>query len=138
MARVAERMTDEAKVLQFPAQWEAVSFPKNRANCGKFTIVTTQEIVNLDERDTFQHLAYRDEVGQFLYVPNGMDYSKVDIPTERAPEPGFKSKGQQLRSVIWVYWREVLGGKGDPELAYRNEMQYIIDSYKEQLAERVQ
>lgn len=126
-------MTDDAKAIPIPIQWEAVSFPKNRANCGVFRVVTTKEIMGKEERDVFRHLVDDDAVGNILWIPNGMDYTKVQIPKERAPEPGFKSKAQQLRNVLFVYWREVLGAEGDSEIAYRREMDYVINSYKEQL-----
>jgi hypothetical protein len=128
-------MTDQPHVLTVPVQWDGVSFPKSRSNCGVFKLVSTAEIMGKDERDTFRHLVDDDAVGHMIFVPNGADPASVKVPTERAREREFKSHSQRLRAVLFVKWRAD-GEPGDFESWYASEMSYVINSYKELLPER--
>lgn len=132
MTALAER----PKVIEFPAHWDSVTFPKNRANCGVFKVVTTLEIMGKAQRDIYRHLVDDDSTGNFLYIPNGADPEQVKLPTEPAPlGRGFKSPSQRLRAVLFVAWKAA-GEQGDFEDYYKGELTYIINSYKDLLPER--
>lgn len=123
------------KVLTIPVQWDSVAFPRSRAYCPVIRLVGTQEMIAKAQRDELRHLIDDDAIGHIMFIPNGMDYSNVTIPKERAPEPGFKSKSQRLRGVIFRYW-EAQGSNGDFELFYADQLTYLINSYKELLPPR--
>ncbi len=61
-----------------------------------------------------------------------------DLPEDDVPldEGESKTPSQRLRAVLFVYWKEVKGGKGDFNAWYRGIMEKLIEQYKGKLPPR--
>jgi hypothetical protein len=116
-------MDQEPKVLTLPVQWDKVTFPKTRANCGVLTLVTTKEVVAKEERDVLRHLCDDDEIGHMLFVRNGADAAKVQIPKEPAPAPGRKSQALRIRGVLAVEYQTLGKPYGSHDAGYERYYQ---------------
>jgi hypothetical protein len=128
-------LAENPNIITVPIEWEKVDFPKNRANCGKFTLITTQEIMGKDQRDKFRHLVDDEAVGNMIWLPNGAHPDEVRIPDDPAPERGVKSRTQRLYNALFVLWK--LEGEKDGELFedYRaKRMEEIIAFVREKIA----
>lgn len=58
--------------------------------------------------------------------------SEDNIPKTSASSDQGKSPSQRLRAVLYVYWQQQ-GGKGDFEAFYNQNLEYVINTYKEKL-----
>lgn len=123
-------MSEDPKVITVPVQWAKVEFPKNYANCGKFTVVSTQEIMGKKERDVFRHLVDDDSVGHMIYVPNGADPASVQLPKEPAYSEA-KKPSQRLRAVLFVAWKQNTDQTEDFDAYYRRRMEALINHIKQ-------
>ena len=125
-------MAEQPKVITVPVQWAKVEFPKSHANCGKFTLISTQEIMGKTERDVFRHLVDDDSVGHMLYVPNGADPGSVQLPKEPAYSES-KKPSQRLRGVFFVSWQKNTDQTEDFDAYYRRRMERLIAHVKQEL-----
>lgn len=76
---------------------------------------------------------YRQKEGYLMFAANEQDLEEVEIPNEKAdPMLNKKTQAQRLRGAIYRVW-ETKGRKGDFESYYRNQLDYLIESYKEKI-----
>ena len=71
--------------------------------------------------------------GWFLF--KSASIQQKDIP-DQDPELGdgeTKTPSQRLRAVLFVFWKEVKGGKGSFDDFYRHTMEKYIENVKEKL-----
>lgn len=100
---------------------------------GTFKVVLgTQEIDKSKVADLFSLV---NKFSKVLITDNNviedLDQGLVD-GIKLAAKKGSKSQSQRLRNVIWRVW-EANGGKGSFDEYYSNEMERIIDAFKEGL-----
>ncbi|MFP5263721.1 MAG: hypothetical protein ACLGJB_17715 [Blastocatellia bacterium] len=74
---------------------------------------------------------YHNKFGQLLFRPNQDQFTEEEVPSEDIDFEG-KKPSQRLRAVIYRYW-ESKGSSGDFEVFYRQEMEKVINLFKERL-----
>lgn len=118
-----------SELFQAPAQ---ISKIETMSDGGVRVVVDTQEITDPDELKKLFSVK-KGAIGYFLFKADAI--SQSDIPEEDAgtDEGKDKSPSQRLRAVLFVYWKEVKGGKGDFNAFYRNILDQLIEVYKEKL-----
>lgn len=130
-------MTDQPKVIAFPAQWSGVTFPKSLANCPRFVLTGIQEIVSSEERDVFRHLVDQDSEGHFLYLPDGADTSDLQLPTQpaKALKVGKKPQtpSQKARFLLGLIWEETDNSDVSREAYYEARMNEVNRGFANEL-----
>lgn len=119
-------------LFQSPAQ---VTKVETMSDGGVRVVVDTQEITDPGELAKLFRLK-KGSIGHFLF--KAAEITAEDVPDEDAAmeEGEKKSPSQRLRAVLFVYWKDVKGGKGDFNAFYRQCIETLIEKYKEKLPPR--
>ena len=122
------------ELFQAPAQ---ISKIETMSDGGVRVVVDTQEITDPAEMAKLFKLK-KGALGWFLFKAS--EVTSADVPDEDVPleEGESKTPSQRLRAVLFVYWKEVKGGKGEFNSWYRDTMEQLISRYKEKLPPRSQ
>jgi len=112
--------------FQIPAQLRPV---RPRIDGSTSIAFDTGEISGEDMAYLHNHTG---QTGTLLFTPEGATEEIKEIKGELAK----KSQSQRLKSVIWLYWKD-LSDKGktteDSETFYKRHTERLIDQYKELL-----
>lgn len=122
------------ELFQAPA---TISKIETMSDGGVRVVVDTQEISDGEELAKLFRLR-KGDLGYFLF--KGSEIQANDLPEDSVPleEGENKTPSQRLRNVIFVFWKEVKGGKGDFNGFYREQMEKFIAVVKEKLPPRSQ
>lgn len=71
--------------------------------------------------------SFYQQFGYVLFSEN--HFQESDIPQDNAPVEEQKTPSHRLRSVLFLYWKQ-LKEPGDFEAFYRGHMEAVIDRYK--------
>lgn len=93
--------------------------------------VVTQE-VSPDEMTKLFSL--KGKMGWFLMSPNNIQLG--DVPKENVKEITGKTPSQRLRAIAFVFWQECTSQQISFEVFYAQEMEKIINAWKERLPEK--
>lgn len=121
----------------FQAQAQ-ISKIETMSDGGVRVVVDTQEITDPVELAKLFKLR-KGALGYFLFKSAEIiagDVKDEDMPVFNLEEGENKSPSERLRAVLFVYWKEVKGGKGDFNAFYRSIIEQMIDRYKEKLPPR--
>jgi hypothetical protein len=118
-------------MIQFPAELQ--SFKTYATKLSVAIVFETQEALN--PNDLAQLLSSKGKTGWLLFKPTEQVIDVSEIPDEPVREKHQKSQSQRLRNVQYRYWELVLNKVGDFNTWQTNEMERLIDVYKEKLPE---
>lgn len=120
-------MTQEI-MFQVPASIEKVETMADR--CLKLRIDTS---IELPPEEEAKIMALRNKNGWLLFKPSEIKIEDIDVP-EVVPEfKSDKTPSQRLRAVIFVNWEQSTNKLKGFESYYREQMEFIINKYKEKL-----
>ncbi len=105
------------------------------ASGGVRIVVDTAELTDNEELAKLFQLK-KGQRGWFLFKSSEIaqdDLNLEELPTIVAEEGEKKTPSERLRGVLFVYWKNVKGGKGDFNGFYRNVIEQLINMYKEKL-----
>lgn len=92
-------------------------------------VVDTQELTDPEQLKNLFSL--RKSTGFFLFKSAGIVAG--DLPKAETVEDKERTPSERLRAVIFVFWKEVKGGKGDFNAFYRETIEKYIVNIKEKL-----
>ncbi|MDD5050980.1 MAG: hypothetical protein PHV93_04580 [Candidatus Pacebacteria bacterium] len=110
------------KVFQIPAILTRVAF---KVDGGLSLGFVTQELSTGEKVLVGEFV---NQTGYVMFAAN--EFEDADVPKENAPDDS-KPASQRLRAVIYKLWERKKDG--DFEVYYRNQMEKIIQHYKEKL-----
>lgn len=121
------------ELFQAPAQ---IMKLETMADGGIRIVIDTQELEDSQELVKLFRLK-KGSIGWFLFKSSQIKQGDIpDADVEPDEEDGKKSQSKRLYNVLFVYWKEVKGGKGDFQAFYRSIMEQLIDNYKAKLPPR--
>ena len=123
---------DIGELFQAPAQITKI---ETMSDGGVRVVVDTQEL-NDDEELAKLFRLRKGDLGYFLF--KGSQITNNDLPDDKEvlEEGDSKTPSQRLRNTLFVYWKDVKGGKGDFNAYYREQMEKFITLVKEKLPPR--
>lgn len=113
----------DRKNFQVPAILSGITF---KVDGGLSLRFTTNELTTSEKVDVGDFI---NQFGYLLFAPN--DFEDADIPKNNAPGD-LKSPSQRLRGVLYLLW-EKFKVVNDFDIYYRQQMEKIIQHYKEKL-----
>lgn len=126
---MSDKKTDT--LFQIPAQ---ITKLETQSDGGIRVVLDTQELT--DPEELKQLFMLRKSMGWFSFKSNQI--TAAEIPDEDTIEVvgETKSPSERLRNALFVYWKNVRGGKGDFNAYYREMMEKYISNVKEKLPPR--
>ncbi len=113
--------------IQVPVTLDSANRKKDKSVRLSFTTnfeVSTEDYMQMDR--------LVQSAGWLLFSPN--ELQDADIPTERAPTEEGKSKGQRMRAVCYLRWKQETGGDSEPfEPWYDRKFEALLDHMKAKL-----
>lgn len=120
-------MDKKQNLFQSPA---LITKVESQHDGGIRVVVDTQEITDPEQLAMLFHL--KGDLGWFLFKKTEVvledipDYDPQQFDEEKTPS-------KRLRNVLFIYWKEVLGQKGNFESFYRGWMDKKIEAVKGEL-----
>lgn len=127
-------MAKEKKEELFQAPADIMKI-ETMASGGVRIVVDTAELTDNEELAKLFKLK-KGQRGWFLFKSSEIvqdDLNLEELPAIATEEGEKKTPSERLRGVLFVYWKNVKGGKGDFNGFYRNVIEQLIDMYKEKL-----
>ena len=115
------------RTFQIAAQLTGISTRADNSIGMRFT--TCKEVLDKDELVTL--FSYNHQIGYLLFRENA--FNDEDIPAGDAQDDR-KTPSQRLRGVLYRVFETTGKPKGEFNQWYLNEMERIIDHYKDKLA----
>lgn len=127
MAKKEKKVEEE--LFQAPA--EIIKLETMSAG-GVRVVIDTQEITDSNDLAKLFRLK-KGSVGWFVF--KNTEIKGEDIPDEdiSAEEGETKTPSARLRAVLFVFWKDVRGGKGNFNEFYRETIEKYIQNVKEKL-----
>lgn len=108
-------MSGQPRIIEFQGEWDSASFPATRNYCGKFSILTSQSVVDSEQRDIYRHLVDQNSQGRWVYIPDGVgeeEANSFEVSPVTAREASMKpksgqSESQKTRYVTGLLWDEL-------------------------------
>ena len=124
------KQNDKVELFQAPAQ---IMKLETMSDGGIRIVIDTSEMTDDAELAKLFRLKKGAE-GWFLF--KDAKIQQKDIPDEDPvmdDNEDAKSPSQRLRGVLFVFWKQIKGGKGSFDDFYRMQMERFIDATKEKL-----
>jgi hypothetical protein len=114
-------------ILKLPAMLNPISRRKDKS------VKLSFETRELSDTEVLALLKLEGAEGWLLYAPTETEAKDCEIPEEK-PELNTKTASERLRAVIYVHYKQSVEAGlyvGLPEIFYKEQMEKIIEGYKQ-------